>query len=265
VSNITPGPNKSVSILGTRLQPMRMEEAIATVASRIEKKQFDYINFCCVNDIVECVKSRNVLKAVNGGTAVSDGMPLVWLCRYYGYKKAERIYGPDFMLAFCRYSATRGIRHFFYGGGPGIAQQLARKLSARFPGLVVAGSHTPGVLQPGEMESPDVIHRINACKPDIVWTGLGAPKQNLWVAQHREMLNAPVLAAVGAAFDFHTGRTPQAPAWMQRNGLEWLFRFIKEPRRLALRYLVNNPIFIILTLLQLSGLHTFCSQEKKPS
>jgi N-acetylglucosaminyldiphosphoundecaprenol N-acetyl-beta-D-mannosaminyltransferase len=161
------------------------------------------------------------------------------------------------MLAFCKYSEAKGYRHFFYGGSQGVAQDLADELKRRFPNLKIAGTHAPPFRKTGDMEVSSVIESINASGADIIWVGLGTPKQDLWIAQHRHLLKAPVLAAVGAAFDFHTGRSPQAPYWMQRSGLEWLFRLINEPRRLAFRYLVYNPIFILLVIMQLTGLRKY--------
>lgn len=246
-----------ISILGVQITPMSMDRAVETAISGIETGQLDYINFCSVNDIVEGVKDRAVAKAINQGLGVSDGMPLVWLCKYMGFKQSQRIYGPDFMLAFCRASLAKGFRHFFYGGGPGVARALAETLKIRFPGLVVAGTFTPGLIKPGERENMQVIQYINSTRPDIIWVGLGAPKQNLWMARHRPYLTAPILAAVGAAFDFHTGNQPQAPGWMQQRGLEWLFRLMKDPVRLWPRYLINNPLFMILILMQVARLHKF--------
>ena len=138
-----------------------------------------------------------------------------------------------------------------------MAQDLAEVLKGRYPRLQVAGVHSPPFRASGETEKMSVINKINASMPDVVWVGLGTPKQDFWVAQHRPLLNAPVLAAVGAAFDFHTGRLPQAPHWMQRNGLEWLFRLMNEPRRLAFRYLVYNPLFIMNVIMQISGFRQY--------
>ena len=161
------------------------------------------------------------------------------------------------MLALCEYSISNGYRHYFYGGTDGVAKELADNLTSRYPGLQVAGWYSPPFRGIGAMEEPTVIDEINSAHPDIVWVGLGTPKQDFWVAQHRPFLDASVLIAVGAAFDFHTGRISQAPKWMQRNGLEWLFRLMKEPRRLAYRYLVYNPLFVLHTFLQLTGLKRY--------
>ena len=208
-------------------------------------------------------RQKELRQIINHGLAVTDGMPLVWLCRSYGNRNAERVYGPDFMLALCRYGIDKKYRHFFYGGGPGTAEKLAASFRKKFPGILIAGTYTPSLLNCGEMEVVEVIDKINSAKPDIIWIGLGTPKQDFWLANHRKLLNAPVLAAVGAAFDFHSGRLPQAPAWMQKNGLEWFFRLLKEPRRLMARYFIYNPLFITCILMQITGLYRF-EGKKRP-
>jgi N-acetylglucosaminyldiphosphoundecaprenol N-acetyl-beta-D-mannosaminyltransferase len=189
--------------------------------------------------------------------AAPDGMPLVWLCRFHGHRGVSRVYGPDLMLALCDHSVAGGYRHFFYGGAPGVAERLAATLKERYPGLQVAGTHAPPFRPVGAMEERSVIEAINAIDPDIIWVGLGTPKQDHWLAQHRPLLTAPVLVAVGAAFDMLSGSIPQAPRWMQRSGLEWLFRLCQEPRRLAHRYLVYNPLFLMHVFLQLTGLRQY--------
>ena len=133
-------------------------------------------------------------------------------------------------------------------------QLLAERLQIRFPGLNVAGAYSPPFRPLTAVEDAQIVEQINQATPDIVWVGLGTPKQDLWMAAHRQQLTAPVLIGVGAAFDFHTGRIPQAPPWMQQAGLEWLFRLWQEPRRLWYRYLVYNPLFILLVLAQILGL-----------
>ncbi|MCU0595184.1 MAG: WecB/TagA/CpsF family glycosyltransferase [Desulfobacterota bacterium] len=235
-----------------------LEDATQEIASWVESRAEYYVNVCTVHTVMECQKDPELKKIVNrSGMATPDGMPLVWLCHYFGAKNVTRIYGPDLLLSVCADSTSKGYRHFFYGGAPGIADALAKSLKQRFPNLIVAGAYSPPMLAVGQLEKPGAIDMINRANPDIVWVGLGTPKQDYWVARHRGLLNAPVLIAVGAAFDFLTGRIPQAPSWMQRNGLEWLFRLSKEPRRLAYRYLVYNPLFILYILAQISGLRRY--------
>jgi N-acetylglucosaminyldiphosphoundecaprenol N-acetyl-beta-D-mannosaminyltransferase len=147
-----------------------------------------------------------------------------------------------------------GYRHFFYGGGQGVAQRLAERLGSRYPGLSVVGTHTPPFRPLSALEDQAIVREINDAGPDIVWVGLSTPKQEHWMDAHVGRLHAPVLCGVGAAFDFHAGLKKQAPGWMQRAGLEWLFRLGTEPRRLWRRYLRNNPAFIWRVLLQAAGI-----------
>ncbi len=249
--------DERVNILGVCLDPMTVGEAVRELSSWIRDDIPGYANFCSVNSIMECFSRKELKQLINQGLVLTDGMPLVWLCRLLGKKKAERVYGPDLMLALCQYGTDKGFRHFFYGGTLGRAEQLADNLTQQFPGLIIVGTHSPGRLEIGEMETQTVINTINNLQPDVIWIGLGTPKQDIWMAKHRHLLNAPVLAAVGAAFDFHSGSIRQAPAWMQKNGLEWLFRLFMEPRRLGFRYLVYNPAFILSLILQFTKFHKF--------
>lgn len=251
-----------VNILGVGISAISLDLAVRQMASWIDDGSRHYVNICTVHTVMECHQNpvlRNIVN--NSGMSTSDGMPLVWLCRYHGHKEATRVYGPDLMLSFCEHSVSRGYRHFFYGGADGVAPELAEELERRYPGLQVAGTHSPPFRAADEREDPEVIERINSTKPDIVWVGLGTPKQDFWVARHRHVLDAPILVAVGAAFDMHTGRLPQAPVWMQRSGLEWLFRLMCEPRRLAYRYLVYNPLFVMHVLAQIGGLRRYTDQK----
>jgi N-acetylglucosaminyldiphosphoundecaprenol N-acetyl-beta-D-mannosaminyltransferase len=160
-------------------------------------------------------------------------------------------------LALCERSAERRYRHFFYGGAEGVPEQLAANLRQRFPELQVVGIYSPPFRLLTPEEDEQVVQMLNQAAPDIVWVGLSTPKQEQWMAAHVGRVEAPVLIGVGAAFDFLTSRKKQAPRWMQRNGLEWLFRLLTEPRRLWRRYLVNNPLFVLLVLAQALGLRRY--------
>jgi N-acetylglucosaminyldiphosphoundecaprenol N-acetyl-beta-D-mannosaminyltransferase len=161
------------------------------------------------------------------------------------------------MLAVCEHSVELGYRHFLYGGAEGVPELLAVELRRLFPGLQVVGEYSPPFRNLTQEEEKEIEEMINQADPDIIWVGLGTPKQDLWMAKHRPNLNAPVIIAIGAAFNFHTGRIPQAPAWMQRISLEWLFRLIQEPRRLWYRYLVYNPLFVLKVIEQRLGLRKY--------
>jgi len=244
-----------VNILGVGISAINMPLALDQLACWIEERQRVYVVVCPVHPIMASQFDDHQRAALNGAAMVTpDGMPVVYVSRIMGHRQVDRVYGPDLMLAFSAVLAQRGYTSYYYGGAEGVPEQLAETLTRRFPGLKVAGTYSPPfrALMPDEEQA--VIDQINAAQPDVVWVGLGAPKQELWMAAMRERLNAPVLIGVGAAFDFLTGRKPQAPRWMQRHALEWVFRLAHEPRRLWQRYLLYNPLFILYVLLQLLGL-----------
>ncbi len=186
----------------------------------------------------------------SAGLVAPDGMPLVWLSRCWGYPHVRRVYGPDLILSICERSLSKHYRHFLYGGDEGVVQRLRARLEQLFPALRIVGIHAPRFRSLTPEEDEKVVREINETKPDIVWVGLSTPKQEHWTAAHVNRLNASVLIGVGAAFDFHAGTKRQAPVWMRNAGLEWFFRLLSEPRRLWRRYLLNNPRFALLVLLQ---------------
>jgi N-acetylglucosaminyldiphosphoundecaprenol N-acetyl-beta-D-mannosaminyltransferase len=177
--------------------------------------------------------------------AVPDGQPLVWALKALGHHDASRVYGPDLMAKYCERSAQTGTRMYLYGGrNQGALVQLTLSLRRRFPGLSIVGGYSPPYRELTAEEREWVIHDINRSGADVVWVGTGQPKQEKWMAEMRDRLDAPILAGVGAAFDFHAGLVPQAPNWMQSLGLEWTFRLAQEPRRLWRRYVRYNPLFM---------------------
>ena len=181
-------------------------------------------------------------------------MAIVWLLRLQGHRRVERVYGPDLMLSLCRHGLENGLRHFLYGGEASVADLLKTNLTARFLGLQVMGTQTPPFRDLTAEEDGVVVDAINAAtQADVVWVGLSTPKQERWMAAHLGRIEAPVMIGVGAAFDFLSGRKRQAPRWMQRAGLEWLFRLASEPRRLWPRYR-RYPLFVLLAIAQLLGL-----------
>jgi N-acetylglucosaminyldiphosphoundecaprenol N-acetyl-beta-D-mannosaminyltransferase len=221
-----------------------MSQALSVIDGWIGRRQQHYVCVTGVHGVMESRRDKRLRQIHNdAGLVTPDGMPLVWLSLLHGHGYVERVYGPDLM--------------FFYGGGEGVHERLADSLLQRYPGLRVAGGYCPPFrLLTGE-EDKQVAQAINATEPDIVWVGLSTPKQERWMAEHVGQLTAPVLIGVGAAFDFHSGLKKQAPHWMQRWGLEWLFRLASEPGRLWRRYLVNNPLFVLLTLQQALGLKRY--------
>lgn len=253
-----------VNVLGVNVSAINMQLALDIIYSWVKTGAHHYITITGVHGVMESQRSAEVREMHNrAGLVTPDGMPLVWVSRRRGYKHVERVYGPDLMLEVCKVSAQTEYRHYFYGGGDGVAELLAERLKEKFPHLNVVGTYTPPFRPLTEEENQEIIDRINAAQPDIVWVGLSTPKQEKWMSTNLGRVNAPVMVGVGAAFDFHAGLKPQAPKWMQRRGLEWLFRLITEPRRLWRRYFVNNPSFIALILMQELGLRKYPNSSGK--
>jgi N-acetylglucosaminyldiphosphoundecaprenol N-acetyl-beta-D-mannosaminyltransferase len=247
-----------VNILGVGVSAINMEIALELIDDWIAHQEPHYVCITPVHSVMDCQRDPQLRRIQNAsGMTTPDGMPLVWLSRLHGHSHVDRVYGPDLMLALCERSVEKGYRHFFYGGAEGVPEQLAASLQSRFPGLQVVGTYAPPFRPLTTEEDEEIVQRISQFAPDIVWVGLGSPKQERWIASYVGRLAAPVLIGVGAAFDFHTGRKPQAPHWIQRSGLEWLFRLMTEPRRLWKRYLINNPLFIMLVLAQMLGLRQY--------
>lgn len=243
-----------VNILGVGVSAINMEMALLSIDDWISQCEPHYVCVSGVHGVMESQRDEELRRIHNAaGLVTPDGMPLVWLSHLSGFRHVERVYGPDLLLATCARSSERGYRHFFYGGADGVAEKLTMKLCSRFPELTIVGFHTPPFRPLTPEEDRVVVECINATQPDIVWVGMSTPKQERWMAAHVGKLSAPVLIGVGAAFDFHAGIKKQAPRWMQRNGLEWFFRLLMEPRRLWRRYLINNPSFVWLALLQMLG------------
>ncbi|MDQ2949887.1 MAG: WecB/TagA/CpsF family glycosyltransferase [Acidobacteriota bacterium] len=195
---------------------------------------------------------RSILNQATLGT--SDGMPLVWAARSFGVRGQRRVYGPDLMLALCGQAQRVGHRIFLYGGREETLPVLCSRLLARFPKLQIAGAYSPPFRPLTPAEDAICIEQICCSEADLIFCGIGVPKQERWMAEHQHELSGSVLFGVGAAFDFHAGRVEQAPRWMQRSGLEWAFRLFMEPGRLWRRYVFLNPMFLALWALQLAGL-----------
>lgn len=255
--SLLPLPAPRINVLGVGVCAQTLRHAVETIGAWIERRTPSYVCVTAVSGIVESHWDPS-FKAIHNAAAMvtTDGMPLVWVCRQAGHV-AERVYGPDLMLALCAESVARGWRHYLYGATDEVLERLSANLTARFPGLCIAGAFAPPFRPLDEAEDREIVERINAARPDIVWVGLGTPKQERWMAEHLGRVSAPVMISVGAAFDFHAGVKRQAPAWMQRHGLEWLFRLCSEPRRLAHRYFVGNTTFLWLLALQKLGLRDF--------
>jgi N-acetylglucosaminyldiphosphoundecaprenol N-acetyl-beta-D-mannosaminyltransferase len=236
-----------VDVLGVNISATDIPTAIEQIDRWIRQGYRSYATVTGVHGIMEAVRSEEVRRVHNAaGLILPDGMPLVWLLWQAGFKWADRVYGPDLMLALFKQSEKAGYRHFLYGALPRTLELVKDNLQRKFPRSTVVGVHAPPFRPAGADEDEAVIEAINASAADIIWVGLSTPKQEIWMARHRHRLRAPVLIGVGAAFDIHAGVLSQAPRWVQRAGLEWSFRLAVEPRRLAMRYLRNNPAFLVL-------------------
>ena len=246
--------NRPAHILGVRVDAVDMPRAVGRVRSWIESRERAYVCLATAHGVLACWHDPALRAIFNRSSMTTpDGMSMVWLLRARGQRGVRRVYGPDLLLAVCEVSAASGWRHYFYGSDPGVAQALAARLIDRFPDLTVVGTTTPPFRALTEAEDEEVIACINKARPDIVWVGLSSGRQERWMADHRDRLSAPVLVGVGAAFDFLSGRKPQAPWWIQRSGLEWLFRLATEPRRLWRRY-GQYPLFAVLVAAEALGL-----------
>lgn len=243
------------NVLGVGIHAINLTLASEQVIAAARGQSPNYVCFCDVNSVSCAQRDPNHLAILNRSLLTTpDGMPLVWLGRLAGHKTVGRVYGPELMLEVCRATARTELTHFFYGGGPDTAEALAINLQARFPGMKVSGTHCPPFRPPTLPEMDELKKRIHELRPNFFWIGLSTPKQEAFMAAYAQQLGVPVMLGVGAAFDFISGRVPQAPRWIQRSGFEWLWRLCAEPRRLGPRYFKNNPLFILRILAQLSGL-----------
>jgi len=243
-------------VLGVGVSLINMGMALDRINRWVADGDRQYVSICTVHTVMECQRNDSLRRIVNAaGMTTPDGMPLVWLSRLAGHRFVSRVYGPDLMLA--AMADRTGHRHFFYGGRAGVADQLAQTMRERFPNVQVVGTLTPPLGTAAELCTPEAAAQINQARADIIWVGVSSPKQEFWMSCMRPLLEAPVLIGVGAAFDFHTGTARQAPLWMQRSGLEWLFRLIQEPKRLWRRYLIDNPWFLLEVARQKLGLKRY--------
>jgi len=235
-----------------------MDDAIRFSDSLIRANGRGYVCVTGVHGVIEAQGDQAFRYIQNRSFMTTpDGMPMVWVGRLQGYSRMRRVYGPHYMLELCRFSVQRGYRHFLYGGRPGVAERLAAELTRRFPGLQVVGTYTPPFRSLNSSEDAELSALVAETKPDVFWVGLSTPKQERFMAQYFNKLEVKLMVGVGAAFDIHTGGIKDAPAWMKNLGLQWLHRWVQEPRRLWKRYLINNPKFIWNLGLQLLRIHKF--------
>lgn len=247
-----------VNVLGVGVSAINIPMALETIDQWIQEHNRHYVCVTGVHGVIESQRNESLRFIHNkAGMVTPDGMPLVWVSHLRGQSHVTRVYGPDLMLAALEQFQSKGYRHFLYGGGEGVPEKLAENLIKKFPDLKIVGTYSPPFRPMSTEEEENLLQMIEQARPDIIWVGLSTPKQELWMASHIDKAATSVLIGVGAAFDFHAGLKKQAPYWMQRNGLEWLFRLVSEPRRLWRRYLINNPLFIVLIVAQFLGLKRY--------
>jgi N-acetylglucosaminyldiphosphoundecaprenol N-acetyl-beta-D-mannosaminyltransferase len=238
---------RTAEVLGVPLALTDYEGTLDWIDDAVAAGHRGYVCVAATHTVMAAGDDPALRAAVLGADfTVPDGQPLVWALKLLGHPVDDRVYGPDLMDRACARAAHTGRRFYLYGGrNQGALAQLARVLRLRYPGLQIVGGYVPPFRELTDAEEEAIVADIRRSGADVVWVGIGVPKQEKWMARMRHRIDAPVFVGVGAAFDFHAGLIPQAPGWMQRLGLEWLFRLVQEPRRLWRRYLRYNPLFLV--------------------
>jgi N-acetylglucosaminyldiphosphoundecaprenol N-acetyl-beta-D-mannosaminyltransferase len=235
-----------------------MEQAVAAMRGAIEVGHKGYVCLAGAHGIVEARRDPGLRAAfANAYLVAPDGMPAVWMGRQQGHKRMRRVFGPDLMLEIVGRRDLAGWRHFFCGGAPGVAEQLRDDLLRRFPWSSIVGTYTPPFRPMMAAEDRELAEQVRLARPDIVWVGIGTPKQELFMARCLPMLDTRLMAGVGAAFLYHTGAIHDSPEWLKRAGLQWLHRLLQEPSRLWRRYLNTVPYFLLHAVLQITGLRRY--------
>lgn len=246
-----------VNVLGVEVSAINPDLAVDLIQEWIDGGRRDYVVLAPAHTIMDCYQDDVLRRIVNrSGMVAPDGMSIVWIMKSRGSRCVSRVYGPDLIQVLCEISEKTAWRHYFYGGKPGVAEKMACVMKEKYPDLHIRGHYSPPYRDKKDPIPDDEIARLNSAGADIVWVGLGSPKQEYWMAQNRNRLHAPVLIGVGAAFDFLTGELKQAPVWIQRSGFEWLYRLVQEPGRLWGRYR-KYPLFCWLVLGQMMGLSKY--------
>ena len=234
-------------ILGCKISTANRETAIEAICNRIKSGEGGYVCFSNVHTVVTS-KTNNSLKESTNNSFLSmpDGKPLFVYANLKGYADVKQVAGPDFMPYF--FKTAKDIKHYFYGSTPETLNKLVLNFSKLYPDAIITGAYSPPFRELTSVEIEKDLEVIKESGADIVWIGLGAPKQECWMAEHWEELKPVVLMGVGAAFDFHAGIKPRAPEWMKKYGLEWFHRLCSEPGRLWKRYLITNTKFVFYLL-----------------
>jgi N-acetylglucosaminyldiphosphoundecaprenol N-acetyl-beta-D-mannosaminyltransferase len=242
----------SFQVLGVRVHLVQMGQVLSAIENWIDQhSDCRYIVATQMHGIMEARRDAHFKEILNSsGLFVPDGFSLIWAARLSGFKLKSRVPGPELFLEGCRLAAKRGYRVFFYGDTEETLEALTLSLKDRVPGLKVAGAHSPPFRPLTEDEDVQETKMINDSGADIVWVGLGLPKQERWMFEHRNKLDAPVLVGVGAAFKFTSGQVKRAPPWVGNHGFEWLWRFVQEPGRVWHRVMIDGPHFLLCVVIE---------------
>lgn len=241
---------------GIAFDCLSIGDILDTLIARKQHGEFSQVALVNPHSVMMAKRDADFSLALAQSTiVVADGVGISIATRFLYGRRIPRIGGPDLMLNICDRGRAYGLRHFFLGGQDGIPQRLASRLCARFPGLVVAGTQSPPFRSQTDEEEGQTCDTVMASQPDILWVGLGAPKQEKWIYRNRARLGGIAAIGVGAAFDFHSSNVPRAPAWVRRCGMEWLDRLLRDPRRMWRRNL-DSPLFLLTIAAQKIGART---------
>jgi N-acetylglucosaminyldiphosphoundecaprenol N-acetyl-beta-D-mannosaminyltransferase len=251
---LAPTKPETVDLLGIPIALTDYDRMLGWIDEAVGRGDRGYVCVCNVHTLMASTEDGDLRRALHSSSVnVPDGQPLVWAINALGHPLSKRVYGPDLMARACARAASTGRRFYLYGGrDQGALFQLALRLRQSYPGIKIVGGYSPPHRPLTPEERDEVVAAINNANPDVVWVGIGVPKQEKWMAEMRPLLEAPVLVGVGAAFDFHAGLVPQAPNLLQDAGLEWAYRLAHEPRRLWRRYVRYNPRFVAAFARQLA-------------
>ncbi len=247
---MSPDGPRTIDILGCRVSRVDLPGTLKALERMLRSGTKHQVVCLTANSIVAARRDRQLLSIYNRASlALPDGLPVVWASRLLGRRIPARVSGTDFLLAASAVAADRGYTFYFLGARCGVATGLAQRLVSENPGLKIVGCYSPPFHEvfPPELNAR-IIAGINAANPDVLWVGLGSPKQDRWIAENFQRLDVGVAVGIGAAFDMCGGRIGRAPLWMQKSGLEWFYRFLHEPRRLFRRYFIEAPAFIPLVI-----------------
>lgn len=246
------------NVLGVGIHTLDLPSAVGLMESAVVSGMRGYVCVTDVHAIIEAQDNPAYLQVLNSSfLTVPDGRPSVWVGRAQGFSRMDQVAGPDLILEFCKLSSQKGYSQFLYGGAPGVAERLKDVLTKRYPGLKVVGTYTPPFRPLKGQEEKEITELVARLKPDVTWIGLGAPKQELFMAKYLKLFDTTLMVGVGAAFDMHTGQIKDAPQWVKRLGFAWVHRLVQEPTRLWKRYLKSNPRFIWAITLQLLRLKKY--------